>query len=414
MSPPLNHEALTPLCQNLLDEVKSGNATRQSVIRTAQSIIHAAQDEQELYVHFVVNKVEIIVMRLFLKWEAFEAIPTEGAISFEDLAKKLDADVELISRLTRLLISTGMLSSPTLNHASHTPRSLPIALNPLFRSTMKLILYEDFPQEAGTPEYYAHYGRHHLPREKSHTPYAFAKGQPEKTVFEIMNQNTELMGIFMQAMTKTQEFMACRQLDGPGGGDQTNERYDFTWVWEGDDEGNGERVQIVDVGGGAGHTLAGILSWEKRLNPGRCVLQDREEVIAAVSAKAKNNENGVLLKEVKKMGIDFHREQPVKGAKGYLLRRCLHDYGDDECVNILQRIQSVMEKDSKVLIVEMVLVSGESPPFSYALDLAMMGISGKERTLQEWEGIVSRAGLKVGKVVMGKGIGMSILECVKA
>ncbi|KAK4180909.1 O-methyltransferase-domain-containing protein [Triangularia setosa] len=273
---------------------------------------------------------------------------------------------------------------------------------------MKLILYEDFPQEAGTPEYYAHYGRHHLPRDKSHTPYAFAKRQPDKTVFEIMNQSRELMGIFMEAMTMTQGFMACHQLDNPLL--PADEKYDFGWVWEGrnDQDGGGEdeRVELVDVGGGAGHALSAILSWEKRLDPGRCVLQDREEVIAAVAPEG-------VLEKVEKMGIDFHKGQPVKGARGYMLRRCLHDYGDRECVDILKRIEEVMEKDSKVLIVETVLVSGESPPFSYALDLAMMGISGKERTLEEWEGIATEAGLRVGKVVMGRGIGLSILECVK-
>ncbi|KAK4203206.1 o-methyltransferase [Triangularia verruculosa] len=349
--------------------------------------------------------IEIIVTRLFLKWDAFQAIPTDAPISFSDLAAKLDADVELISRLTRLLISTGLLSSPKPSHVSHTHRSRSIATDELFRSTMRLILYEDFPQEAGTPEYYAHYGRHHLPRDKTHTPYAFAKGQPEKSVFELMNAQPELMGIFMQAMTKTQEFMACRQLDHRHQSAQKEEeRYDFSWAF--DRSHDDERMQLVDVGGGAGHTLQAILGWETRLIPERCVLQDRPEVIDAVDGS-----KGLLLGEVKKMGIDFHKEQPVKGAKGYLLRRCLHDYGDDECVNILSKIQRVMAEDSKVLIVEMVLVSGESSPFSYALDLAMMGISGKERTLEEWEGIVGRAGMRIGKVMMGKGIGMSILEC---
>jgi hypothetical protein len=151
---------LATLCDNLTNAVSalsSNHGSRASVISAAQAIIHAAQGPQDLYVHFVVNKCEIIVMRLFLKWEVFQEIPSQGSISFADLAAKIDADVGLVgrfcspsfwyrhtnifttARLSRMLIASGMLSSPGPDRVAHTHRSRMIAEDPLFRSTAKLM-----------------------------------------------------------------------------------------------------------------------------------------------------------------------------------------------------------------------------------------------------------------------------------
>lgn len=89
------------LIQRLTGEVtalgsSAANGSRQSVIQAAQAIVHAAQDSQELCVYFAVNVTELIVMRLFLDWEAFQEIPLEGSISFADLASKIDAEAGLV------------------------------------------------------------------------------------------------------------------------------------------------------------------------------------------------------------------------------------------------------------------------------------------------------------------------------
>lgn len=96
----LNGE-LNALIERLTSEVTAFTSSanpdnRHSVIQAAQAIVHAAQDPQGLYVHFAVNKCEMIVMRLFLKWEAFQEIPLQGSISFADLASKIDADTGLV------------------------------------------------------------------------------------------------------------------------------------------------------------------------------------------------------------------------------------------------------------------------------------------------------------------------------
>lgn len=64
---------------------------------------------------------------------------------------------------------------------------------------------------------------------------------------------------------------------------------------------------LVDVAGGQGQSLVAILGAHKKIDPSKCVLQDRAPVLTlAITAD-------VLPKEVQKVEIDFFVEQPVKG-----------------------------------------------------------------------------------------------------
>ena len=102
----------------------------------------------------------------------------------------------------------------------------------------------------------------------------------------------------------------------------------------------------------------------------------------------------------------------IADALVYHIRRCLHDYSDDESVAILRRIADAMAPDSRLLIVELII---GDPPSAYqaALDLTMMVISGKERTLATWRDIVSRAGLRITHVDVVEG-GSGVVECMLA
>jgi hypothetical protein len=123
-----------------------------------------------------------------------------------------------------------------------------------------------------------------------------------------------LLKIIMEAMVRTQDFLAS-----PG--------YDFSWLvsptstssekaGDGDDgDGGGEgRTLLVDVGGGAGHTIREILQRTPELAAERCVLQDTREVIERAKRQVAEAEGpAALLRGVRMMEVDFHAEQPVKG-----------------------------------------------------------------------------------------------------
>jgi len=92
------------------------------------------------------------------------------------------------------------------------------------------------------------------------------------------------------------------------------------------------------------------------------------------------------------------------------MRRCLHDYSDEECVRMLRQIAGAMAADSRLLIVE-TLLGTQPSPLQVAMDFSMMAISGKERTLEGFEEITGKAALKITSVSQIPG-GSAVIECV--
>ena len=71
-----------------------------------------------------------------------------------------------------------------------------------------------------------------------------------------------------------------------------------------------------------------------------------------------------------------------------------------------------MSPRSRLLVVEMVLPSGDEPHPGKMLDLAMVTLTtGRERTAQEYEVLLARAGLRLREVVP-TGSAVSVLEAV--
>ncbi len=86
--------------------------------------------------------------------------------------------------------------------------------------------------------------------------------------------------------------------------------YDFGWVVaKAQAELDSKRLLFVDVGGGKGQSIKAIHKENPGLPLSRYLLQDLAEVIETVKAL-----DDPELREVQKMAIDFHREQPVKGT----------------------------------------------------------------------------------------------------
>ncbi|KAK3681673.1 S-adenosyl-L-methionine-dependent methyltransferase [Podospora appendiculata] len=396
-------DKLAPLCKDLAQQVEAlrtatdgpldlDSKTRSSIVKVAQDIIHASRPPYAQFSDHYVIFSETAVQRTFLKWDAFDKIPLEGSISFADLAAAIDADVFLTSRMVRMLISTGFLLEPEKNHVAHTPRSSIFVTDKGFSALMKINLYDEFVKPLAKPEYFETYGRKE-PVDKAHSPYAFGVGAPGKTIWEIWQSRPGMMATFIQGMKGANGFMNIHGV------------YDFSWIATEGAKHSPERVLLIDVGGGSGHTLKYILSTVPELPKSQCMLQDLPVVVDAAE-KANDPE----LEGVQFLGMDFHASQPVQGALVYYIQRCLHDYDDDESKKILQHIADVMAADSKLLIGEMVLAP-DSPPFFYGVDLHMMAVSGKERSVEDWEMIVASVGLRIEKIHFGTSL--SVVECVK-
>jgi len=80
------------------------------------------------------------------------------------------------------------------------------------------------------------------------------------------------------------------------------------------------------------------------------------------------------------------------------LQWVLHDWGDNECIQILKKCREAIPEDKgKVIIVEAVIEEAETDKLTdvrLALDMIMMAHTntGKERTFKEWGFVLEKAG----------------------
>jgi O-methyltransferase domain/Dimerisation domain len=170
---------------------------------------------------------------------------------------------------------------------------------------------------------------------------------------------------------------------------------------------------LVDVGGGDGTLLAGILA----ATPGlQGILFDTGP--GSTEAPRRLGDAGVDDRCQVVQG-DFFDAVP-EGADAYIMKSVIHDWDDDRCVTILSNCRRAMKVDGKVLIVEPVVPERVKPSFALLgvvmSDLNMlMNTGGKERTEDEFASILSSAGFHLtGVSRVPKPSTLSVIESVVA
>lgn len=163
---------------------------------------------------------------------------------------------------------------------------------------------------------------------------------------------------------------------------------------------------IIDIGGGNGSLLSAILA----AHPGpRATLFDLPEGIAAAKLGAGGPLPGVTLSEG-----DVFKVVP-EGGDLYLVRHLLHDYADDEAVQILQNIRRAMRPDARVLVLEKPVPVDDTPGPGRWLDLHVMLLTGgAERTLEEYSALFARANLRLAQCLPTAHPAIEVIEAVAA
>jgi O-methyltransferase domain/Dimerisation domain len=164
---------------------------------------------------------------------------------------------------------------------------------------------------------------------------------------------------------------------------------------------------IVDVGGATGNLLATILV--NHAGP-RGILFDRPHVVQG--APAMFNAKGVSNRIAIEPG-DFFQAVPA-GADAYILSHIIHDWNEDQCLAILGHVRKAMNPAGRLLLVEMVLPTGDAPHPGKMLDIVMLVQSGgQERTEAEYRNLLGKAGFRLTNVVPTNSAA-SIVEAVIA
>jgi hypothetical protein len=165
--------------------------------------------------------------------------------------------------------------------------------------------------------------------------------------------------------------------------------------------------KMVDVGGGYGGLLTGILNAYPAM---RGVLFDLPHVIE--SAKSRIQESRVA-ERCETVSGDFFQSVP-EGGDAYALKFILHDWNDEQSVAVLKNCRLAMAAGGKLLLIESVITPGDESSFSKLLDLNMMVMTGgRERTEGEYRELLTAAGFEL-TVISPTSTPFRVIEATRA
>ena len=146
---------------------------------------------------------------------------------------------------------------------------------------------------------------------------------------------------------------------------------------------------IVDVGGGNGTLIAGILAACRQATG---TLLDLAHVVAGAGDVL---EQAGVRRRCKVLAGSFFDSVPA-GGDVYVLKSILHDWDDPEAQDILHSCRRAMPADARLLVVERTLAppnEGAEVKFS---DLNMLvNAGGRERTSEEFTALLAGAGFEL-------------------
>jgi hypothetical protein len=149
---------------------------------------------------------------------------------------------------------------------------------------------------------------------------------------------------------------------------------------------------VVDVGGGKGTFLAAILRARPAL---RGILLELERTVDA--AREYLTASGVA-SSCEVVAGDFFKAVP-SGADVYLLASIIHNWDDDEAVDILRTVRAAIPEQGRLLLVDVVLPDDDRPHPGKDMDIRMLTMhEGKERSRSEFSALLSSAGFRLDEV----------------
>jgi hypothetical protein len=284
-----------------------------------------------------------------------------GPQSVDDLAQQTGTHRPSLFRLLRALASLKVFAEEPGQRFRLTPAAEPLRRDvPGSQWAMAVMMGEEHFRAWGELLYSVRTGK-----------IGFDKvfGRP---VFEFLSQHPEQAAIFDKAMVGVHGRETSAMLDA----------YDFSAF-----------ASVVDIGGGNGSTLSGILEKHPSIHG---TLFDLPGVIqrAGVAVDAAGLSDRIHL-----VDGDFFESVPA-GADAYVLRHIIHDWEEEKAIRILTNVRQAIARDGRLLVVESVIPPGNEPFFGKLLDLTMLVIpGGQERTEPEYRDLLGKAGFRLVRIV---------------
>lgn len=294
----------------------------------------------------------------------------DGPADTARLARDTGTHEPSLYRLLRLLASVGIFTETAPGTFATTPKAnalrsdLPGSLRPFVLHTLGVLYpaWGEMAQSVRTGE----------------EAFTAAFGEP---VWEYHATRPEANELINQVMSRESESMITDLVTA----------YDF-----------GSSGTVVDIGGGKGTLIAGVLAG----NPGlRGIVFDQPHVVSDALLRSSG-----LADRAEAVGGDFFESVP-KGGDVYVLKWVLHDWSDAKSVEILTNVRAAMPSGGTLLVVEAVIEPGDDPAPAKILDMLMLVLNGgQERTREQFDTLLTAAGFRIQRVLPMASSSSSIIE----
>jgi hypothetical protein len=277
----------------------------------------------------------------------------------EHLARTSKTHEPSLYRILRFMAGYGVFQESENRHFDHTPLSAALRTDApgSYRAAAQLF----------HPLFAAWDGLHHTIQ--TGDP-AFQKvfGAP---IFDYVPKHPELGPLFDAGMTSMNCYETTAMLDA----------YDFTGIGV-----------LADIGGGNGSLISALLARYPNM---KGILFDLGYVVGRAN---ENLQAAGVADRCSVIEGSFFESIPA-GADAYVLRHIIHDWTDEQCLQILGRCRKVIPADGKLLIVDCVVPTGNAPSPAKDMDILMLAFpGGQERTEAQFRSLLKASGFELQSI----------------
>lgn len=282
-----------------------------------------------------------------------------GPKSIEELSKLTQSNSESLNRMLQMLVGFGVFEEISPHIFSNTDMSrLLMESNPDSLHSLSLFYGEDINKS--WPEIVSSI-------QTGMPAFEISFNQP---VFAYFKNNPERASLFQAAMKEKSKAVIKSALSN----------YDF-----------GQFSTICDVGAGYGQFIQALLQKHQNISG---TIFELPEVIETLKKQTPH----LASNRCRLISGDFFNQIP-KGQDAYILKSILHDWNDEKAALILRNCFHAMRPNSRLLIVEVVLQSGDNQFYANCMDFLMLAITGgKERNLSAMSQLLENSGFTIEKI----------------
>jgi hypothetical protein len=288
-----------------------------------------------------------------------------GPKSSRDLATAVNANPEALYRVLRALASLGIFTETDPGIFSMTLLAEPLRSDVPGSLRGSAILY----------------GASWWWRACGDLLYSVRTGQPAfdhvhgQTLFSYLESAPDAAAIFNAHQSNMTQQDAAAVVSA----------YDFTCY-----------ASVIDVGGGHGVLGEAIL---RACPQTSVVVFDQPAVIATVPGRSLEPGD----RRCTYVAGDFFESVPTAGH-AYVLKDIVHDWGDEDAINILRNCRLAMSQardiQARLLVVEKVIPPGDGAFAGKLTDITMLLVTnGRERTANEYEALLAKAGFALTRII---------------